>query len=161
MLPVAHPVHDFGELLALLVGERAPEPGETLVPQLGIRLDVAGQGFGERAHIAGALHVVLPAQGDEPGGRPPDHAAEHDEVRQRAAGSGSRYLLGDAHAVEDDGIGPLGVQPGRFPDGFGLEAGERRGPFRSAALQRGAQCVEMLRALVDEGVDPALFLQTE
>lgn len=69
--PVAHPVHDFGELLALLVGERAPEPGETLVPQLGIRLDVAGQGFGERAHIAGALHVVLPAQGDEPGeGRP-------------------------------------------------------------------------------------------
>ena len=131
------------------------------MPQLGIRLDVAGQGFGERSHIAGALHVVLPAQGDEPGGRPPDHAAEHDEVRQRAAGSGSRYLLGDAHAVEDDGIGPLGVQPGRFPDGFGPEAGERRGPFRGAALQRGAQGVEMLRALVDEGVVLPFFFKQD
>lgn len=80
---------------------------------------------------------------------------------QRAAGSGSRYLLGDAHAVEDDGIGPLGVQPGRFPDGFGPEAGERRGPFRGAALQRGAQGVEMLRALVDEGVVLPFFFKQD
>lgn len=65
------------------------------------------------------------------------------------------------HAVEDDGIGPFGVQPGRFPDGFGLEAGERRGPFRRAALQRGAQCVEMLRALVDEGVVLPFFFKQD
>ena len=65
---------------------------------------VAGQDIGQGAHVAGPLDVVLAADGIDPGGRPPDMAAEHGEIGQALDVVGAGGVLGDPQDI-DNGAG--------------------------------------------------------
>ena len=65
---------------------------------------IAGQLVRKRAHVAGTLHVVLPAQRVHADAGPADIAGRHREVRDRDHGGRALAVLGDAKAVIDRAI---------------------------------------------------------
>ena len=73
---------------------------------------VAGQLVRERAHVAGALHVVLAAQRVDADAVAADVAGGHGEVGHAHDHRRALAVLGDAEAVVDRRVGPGGVQPG-------------------------------------------------
>ena len=112
-------VHDLHHREARVRGQLLP-PGffEFLADGWVLNGLVIGVDHGDQAGIAGALHVVLAAQGMQPGAcfaHVPRHQGQGDE----AAGIvGAVGMLGDAHAPVDDGVlrraEGLGDQANRF-----------------------------------------------
>ena len=64
-------------------------------------MPIAGQLVRERAHVAGALDVVLPAQRIDADAGAADIAGRHGEVGDRHDGGRALAVLGDAEAVID------------------------------------------------------------
>ena len=72
---------------------------------------VAGELVRERAHVAGALDVVLAAQRVHADARPADVAGRHGEVGDRHHRGRALAVLGDAEAVVDRAVAAGGVEP--------------------------------------------------
>jgi hypothetical protein len=119
---------------------------------------VAGQGVLEAQHVAGALHVVLPAQGNEARTRPAHVTGEQGQVDQAEGAVDTRHMLGDAHAPQDHAARGLAVDAGSAADALGGHAGDRGDELRRVLLQAVAQRVEVLGARLDEGRVGQAFL---
>ena len=74
---------------------------------------VARQLVRERAHVAGALHVVLAAQRVHAHALAADVAGRHGEVGDAHDRGRALAVLGDAEAVVDRGVAAGGVEPRR------------------------------------------------
>jgi len=93
---------EVGDRPALVGGERcAPEALELLQHRRIGDLLVAGEREGQRAHVAGSLHVVLAADRVDARGFLADLPAQHREVGQVLDVLGPARVLGDAQRVED------------------------------------------------------------
>ena len=121
---------------------------------------IAGQLVRERAHVAGALHVVLAAQRVHADAGTADIAGRHREVGDRDHRGRALAVLGDAEAVIDRAIAAGGEQPRGFAQLLRIDAGHDRGRFRAVLRQRdeGGPFLELapVAALAHEGfVDEA------
>ena len=116
----------------------------------------------ERAHVAGALHIVLAAQRIDADAVAADIAGRHGEIGHAHDHGRALAVLGDAEAVIDRAIaagrieprGGAQFAPGSTPEIFAVASGE----LRSSAMKR-AQDLEIgeIAALAHEGlVDEAL-----
>ncbi|MNZ66795.1 hypothetical protein D3C78_850260 [compost metagenome] len=128
----------------------APGLGELGLHLAAVGRLIAGIDVGQTAHVAGALHVVLPAQRVDAGAGTADLAAHQGQVGNRHHVVGAALELGDAHAVGDEG-GP-GVT---HRIGQPLQLGHRHAGLRAAQLRRQAghmlaQDVDVLAALVEK-----------
>ena len=94
---------------------------------------IAGQLVRERAHVAGALHVVLAAQRIHADAGPADIAGRHGEIGDRHHRGRALAVLGDAEAVIDRAVAAGGVEPRRAADRFRRHAGNLRHLFRAVA----------------------------
>ena len=99
---------------------------------------IARQFVRERAHVAGALHVVLAAQRVHADAGTADIAGRHREVGDRDDRGRALAVLGDAEAVIDRAIAAGGEQPRRFAQILRIDAGHDRGrlPGCSSAAPR-------------------------
>ena len=83
------------------IQRHAPRILELLEHARRCELLIAGEVVGVGAHIACALHVILPAQGVHAAAGTPNFACCHGQIRQRKHASGSRSVLGDAQAIQN------------------------------------------------------------
>ena len=97
---------------------------------------IARQFVRERAHVAGALHVVLAAQRIHADARTADIAGRHRQVGDRDHGGRALAVLGDAEPVIDRAIAAGGEQPRRGAQFLRIDAGHDRGGFRAVLRQR-------------------------
>ena len=86
---------------------------------------VARELMRERAHVAGALHVVLAAQRVHADAFAADVAGRHGEVGHGHDHRRALAMLGDAETVVDRGVATGGVQAGGFAHLLGRNAGDR------------------------------------
>ena len=84
---------------------------------------IARQFVRERAHVAGALHVVLAAQRVHADADAADIAGGHGEVRHAHDHGGALAVLGDAQAIVEGRVAAGGVEPGRGAQVGGRDAG--------------------------------------
>ena len=77
----------------------------------------------ERAHVAGALHVVLAAQRIHADAFAADIAGRHREIGDRHHRGRALAVLGDAEAVIDRAVAAGRVEPRRTADGLRRNAG--------------------------------------
>jgi hypothetical protein len=95
----------------LLEDRRPPEVVVDLAHR-GVRhVPVAGQLVRERAHVAGALHVVLSTQRVDADALAADVAGGHREVGHAHHHRGALAVLGDAEAVVNRRVRPGGIHP--------------------------------------------------
>jgi hypothetical protein len=90
----------------------------------------------ERAHVAGALDIVLSAQRVHPHALAPKIAGRHGEVGNGHDGGRALAVLGDAEAVIDRAVGPGGIEPGSAPDRLGRDTGHHADRFGAVAVFR-------------------------
>ena len=95
---------------------------------------IAGNLVREGAHVAGALHVVLPAQRIHADALAADIAGGHGEVGDRHHRGRALAVLGDAEPVIDRAVAAGGIEPRRAADRLGGHAGELLDRFRAVAL---------------------------
>ena len=88
----------------------------------------------ERAHVAGALHVVLPAQRVHADALAADIAGRHGEIGDRHHRGRALAVLGDAEAVIDRAVAAGGVEPGGAADQLGRHAGDLLDFLRAVPL---------------------------
>ncbi|MPL67272.1 hypothetical protein SDC9_12963 [bioreactor metagenome] len=88
---------------------------------------IARQLVREAAHVAAALHVVLPAQRVHPHALAADVAGHHREVGDGDDGGRALRMFGHAKAVIDRGIGRGGIGARRLADRRRGHAGQRLG----------------------------------
>jgi len=113
---------------------------------------------GERPDVARSLHVVLAAQGVQPGAGLAEVAQEHLQVRQRGDVVRPADVLGDAERVVDGGRPCFAEHPGNAPDQVSGNAGDLAGALNGVALDRLPDGLEALGVLLDERlVGPALL----
>ena len=87
----------------------------------------------ERAHVAGALDVVLAAQRIHPDAAPADIAGRHRQIGHPHDRGRALAVLGDAEAVIDRGVAAAGVKPRGGADILGRNAGELAQPSRGCS----------------------------
>ncbi len=97
---------------------------------------IAGQLVRERAHVAGALDVVLAAQRIHADARPAEIARHHGEVGDRHDRRGALAVLGDAQAVVDRGVAAGGVEARGAADRLGIDAGHQADRLRAVLRLR-------------------------
>ena len=116
---------------------------------------IAGQFVRERAHVAGALHVILAAQRVHADAGAADIAGRHREVGDRDHRGRALAVLGDAEPVIDRAIAAGGELPRGFAQVFRIDAGHDGGRFRAVLRQRheGGPFLELapVAALAHEG----------
>ena len=88
------------------------------------------------AHVAGALHVVLPAQRVHPHALAPDIPGRHREVRHAHHHGRTLAVLGHAQPVVDRAIPRRGIQPRRRAQLRRRHPGEALGLLRRILRQR-------------------------
>ena len=88
-----------------------------------------------RAHVAGALHVVLSAQGIQSRAIAPDVTREERQMDQRQRGGSAMRKLRDAHAPVDRAVLRVGIQARRLANIFGRDTGNFLGIFRREFFQ--------------------------
>ncbi|MND29242.1 hypothetical protein D3C80_197460 [compost metagenome] len=122
---------------------------------------VAGQLVGERAHVARALHVVLPAQRVHPYPFAADVAGGHGQVGDAHHRGAALAVLGHAQAVVDGRVAAGGVQPGGGADLLGRYAADRAkhfgGVFRQADEVAPAGEIFGFAAGIDEALGQQAF----
>ena len=96
---------------------------------------VAGQLVRERAHVAGALHIVLAAQRVHADAGPADIAGRHRQVGDRHHRGRALAVFGDAEPVIDRAIAAGGIKPRRARGWFA--AGTPVSLATSSGLLRG------------------------
>ena len=151
-LPVDGGVEGGGRGEAGLGGEAFDAPG---LFELGARRVVAdflisGVDVGEGTHVAGALDVVLPAQGVDAAAGFAEVACEHGEVGATLDVVHAVRMLGDAHGVDDHGRARCGEEARRVRDLCRAETAYFGGPFRRILRHGLFQFVETLGALRDK-----------
>jgi hypothetical protein len=97
---------------------------------------VARQLVGERAHVAGALNIVLPAERVHADALAADIAGGHGEIGDGDHRGRALAVLGHAEAVIDGAVAAGGVEPGGAPDEFGGNAGDLLHFLRAVARLR-------------------------
>jgi len=70
------------------------------------------------AHVAGALHIVLPAQRIDANSAPPEIAGRHCEIGDGHDRRGALAVFGDAEAVINRRIAACGVKTPRAAHEF-------------------------------------------
>ena len=144
----------------------APQLSRTIARTVGSDdVAVAGQLVRERAHVAGALHVVLAAQRVDADAVAADVAGGHREVGHAHHHRRALAVLGDAEAVVDRRVGAGGVQPGGGTQLVGRDAGDllerlgavlrpgdELGPLVVALAALGDEVAGRLEALGDHDV---------
>ena len=108
---------------------------------------IAGELVRERAHVAGALHVVLAAQRVHADAAAADIAGRHGEVGDRHHRGRALAVLGDAEAVVDRAVAAGGVEPRRAADVGGRHAGDRLRSLRGlccGSATNAAQSLELV-----------------
>ena len=85
----------------------------------------------ERAHVAGALHVVLAAQRIHADAGAADIAGRHRQIGDRNDGGRALAVLGNAEPVIDRAVAAGGEQPRRGAQFLRIDAGRHRGRFRT------------------------------
>ena len=119
---------------------------------------VAREVGGHGAHVAGALHVVLPADGVHAAAGAPDFAVCHGDVRQRAHAVGRGRVLGHAQAVQDGGGVGLAVELRGGDEVARVDMADLRHALRRVGRDHLLELFEALGALGDELlVDESLF----
>ncbi len=117
---------------------------------------IAGQLVRERAHVAGALDIVLAAERVHADAWPADIAGRHGEVGDRHHRGRALAVLGDAEAVVDRGVAAGGVEPRRVADSLGRDAGDLLDRLRAVPRlgDEGRPLLELVpvAALADEGL---------
>ena len=108
-----------------------PERLELVAHGIAGDVTVAGQLVWERAHVAGALHVVLAAQRVHADAGTADIAGRHRQIGDRDHGGRTLAVLGDAEPVIDRAIAAGGVDASGFAQVVGIDAGEDGGRFRA------------------------------
>ena len=102
-------VEHVGDAQARLRIERhAPQALVDVARRIVGHVPIARQLVRERAHVAGALHVVLAAQRVHADARPADIAGQHGEVGDRHDRGRALAVLGDAEAVIDRAVAARG-----------------------------------------------------
>ena len=81
---------------------RAPQGAEARADRRVVELLIAGDEVRHAPHVGAALDVVLPAQREHPGPRPPDAAGEQAEVDERAHRVHALGQLRQAQAVDEE-----------------------------------------------------------
>ena len=118
----------------------------------GLVLDgaVVGEVHGDGADIAGALDVVLAAEGVEAGAAAADVAGSEGEVDEGEAGLGAVGVLGDAEAPVEGGLVGVADDVGGAFEGGGRDAGEGFLAFGGPVADGGGDGLEVLDAVGDE-----------
>ena len=137
-----------------------PHRFELLAHRVARDVAIAGQLMRERAHVAGALNVVLAAQRVHADAGTADIAGRHREVGDRDHGGRALAVFGDAEAVIDRAIAAGREQPRGGAQLLRIDAGHDRGGFRAVLRQgdEGRPILELapVAALAHEGfVDQA------
>ncbi len=152
-------VQDLDHGVAGLVVE--PRLPERLEPRMRLRIAdelVVRVHHGNETGVAGALHIVLPAQGMQPAAGLADlagHAGQRDEAARVV---GAVHMLADAHAPQNHGGLAGGEGAGHFADGLGRYAADRRHGLGAVALDVLLQRLEVAGALRDKLlIDQAFF----
>ena len=107
-------------------------------------LQKARRGFLRDTHRAVALHIGVPAQRAYAGARFTQIAAQHQQIAQRAHVFSAGIVLGDAHAIRDDG--GIGFGIGRR-DLFQRCAREPAVAFDQRPLGRDQVCFQCFKAV--------------
>jgi hypothetical protein len=94
---------------------------------------IAGQFVRERAHVAGALHVVLPPQRVHADAGAADIAGGHGEVGNGDHRGRALAVLGDAEPVIDRPVAAGRIEAGGGADRLGRNAGNLGYRFRAVA----------------------------
>ena len=105
---------------------------------------VSGQHVGQGAHVAGALHVVLAAEGIDAGALAADVSGEQGQVGAAHHSQRAVVVLGHAQPVEDQGPIGLGIEPrGGFEVGGGelpVIAATRSGVYSRTLSAKASNC---------------------
>ena len=127
---------------------------------------VCGIVGGQAAHIAGALNVVLTAQGVYAAAILADLAAEQSQVGDAHNALGTGGVLGKAHCVVDAGLICLGIETGGLLKVFGIDiadlcnhlGGVILDHFNKLCIAFGAlvDVLLILQALADDNVHHAV-----
>ena len=146
-----HGVHDFDNGQPdLVIQAGSPQFFESLNGIGVVDFLVIGIHHRYQAHVRGALDIVLPAQRMQARSRPSDLPCEQGQGYQAAGIVRAVYVLGDAHAPEDDGIVRVGIQPCHLPDPLCLDAANGRDLLGGVLGHRLFQVVETGCVLLDE-----------
>src|SRR5688500_5860911 len=106
-------------------GERAAAAALEEAAYRGVRaVTVAAELVREGSHVAGALDVVLAAQGIDTYALAAEVAGRHREVRDCHRHGCALTVLGDAEAVVDRRVGGAGIEPSRGAQLAGRHAGD-------------------------------------
>ena len=76
-------------------------------------MPIAGQLMGERTHITGALHIILPPQRVYAHAVATNIAGQHGQVGNTHNRSGALAVLCYTQAIEDRAIAACGIEPRR------------------------------------------------
>ena len=97
-------------------------------------MPVTGQLMRERAHVTGALDIVLAAQGIDAHALAPDIAGGHGQVGDADDHRGTLAVLGHAQAIVDGRIAAGGIEPRSLAHQSGRHAGDGFGRLRRILL---------------------------
>ena len=138
----------------LLADGHAPFLLEDVAHALVGNVAIARQLVRERAHVAGALHVVLAAQRIHAHARPADVAGGHGDIRHAHDHGRPLAVLGHAEPVVDGAIAARGVEPCRFAHHGRRHAGVLLGVLRAVFVAQDeippAVVLVQVAALFDE-----------
>ena len=140
---------DGGHGEVAVAGEDRPVPAVLeLLHDRGIRdLLVPGERIRLRAHVAGALHVVLATDGVDAATTTAELAVDHCYVRQTHDAFSARGMLGDAEAVDDGGRTRRAVQLGCSDEIPLIDVADLGNAGGRVALHHLRQLIEAARAL--------------
>ena len=157
--PLMGGVEHLGDLVARLAGELPPpellEEGQLLRVR---HLLVAREVRGQRGHVAGALDVVLPAQGVDPRVRKTNMPRQEPQVGEVLDVVRPADVLRDPERVEDARLPGRGVEARGLVQLLARNARDGLDPLGSVGLDALQQGLVPLAALFDVGlVLPALL----
>ena len=143
---------DHHAVVEALDGGQRDSPGSFELGSNCLVVDVlvAGKEVGHGAEVAGALNVVVAAEGIGAGAFAHVVAGEEKEIGDGGGGVGPAAVLGDAHGPEDAGAVGLGDFVGDGFDVGGGDAGDALGVLEGEGCERFFIGVEVVDPLVDE-----------
>ena len=110
---------------------------------------VVGQHHGNQARIAGALHVVLPAQRVQAGAGAPNLPGDERQGNEAARVVGAVGVLAHAHAPQNHAVACGGVGAGHLAQGGGVDAAHRGHGFGRKVGHMGLELGKVQRVLLD------------
>ena len=108
------------------------------------------QAVGNRAHVAAALHIVLPAQRIEAASIATDVSREQPEVDQRQHVVDRVVMLGDAQRPANLRALGLGIRMRRLPNRFRRHAGLAFRALQRVLLDARAISVKAASSMLNE-----------